>query len=131
MSGGGLAQFDTKNRVLQCPRDHTTMDEQHKNASFIDICGKCGGMFFDQGEMFGACGLKADPSFWDRQETTGPLRDSPIHCPRCDGHMLMQDIKRDESSVEIDRCAHCGGIWLDSGEILKFMEISDKMKPVV
>ena len=76
MSGDrGLSAIDTKNKVLRCPRDHSVMEEVNKNASFIDICQKCGGMFFDQGEMFGACGVKADPSYWDRPETGGVMKD--------------------------------------------------------
>ena len=132
MSGDrGLSAIDTKNKVLRCPRDHSVMEEVNKNASFIDICQKCGGMFFDQGEMFGACGLKADPSYWDRPETGGVMRDSALHCARCDGHMHAQDVKAGENQVEIDRCAHCGGIWLDEGEINKIMEISEHMVPHV
>ncbi len=129
--GGGLGKIDTKNKVLRCPRDHSVMEETHKNDSFIDLCGKCGGMFFDQGEMFGACGIKADPSYWDRPETGGVMRDSTIHCSRCDGHMLAQDVKQGGVHVEIDRCSHCGGIWLDQGEIEKIIEIGEMMKPAV
>jgi Zn-finger nucleic acid-binding protein len=132
MSGGlGLQGIDTKNKVLRCPRDHQVMEEVNKNASFIDICNKCGGMFFDQGEMFGAAGLKADPSYWDRPETGGIMKESPLHCSRCDGHMLAQDVAQNGVHVEIDRCAHCGGIWLDEGEIEKIIEIGEKMRPIV
>ncbi len=128
MSGGlGLSGIDTKNKVLRCPRDHQVMEEVNKNGAFIDICAKCGGMFFDQGEMFGACGLKADPSYWDRAETGGVMKESPLHCARCDGHMLAQDVSAEGIHVEIDRCAHCGGIWLDEGEVDKLMEISQHM----
>jgi uncharacterized protein len=129
MSGG--KKVDTKNKVLRCPRDHSVMKEENKNSAFIDICQKCGGMYFDQGEMFGACGVRADPSYWDRNETNAGMKDSPLHCSRCDGHMLAQDVKHGDLHVEIDRCAHCGGIWLDKGEIEKIFEISDAMKPVV
>ncbi len=132
MSGGlGLRSVDTKNKVLRCPRDHSVMEEVRKNESYIDVCNKCGGMFFDQGEMFGACGLKADPSYWDRPETGGVMKESPLHCSRCDGHMLAQDVKKEDTHVEIDRCAHCGGIWLDEGEIEKIIEISGHMKGIV
>jgi Zn-finger nucleic acid-binding protein len=81
--------------------------------------------------MFSAFGIKADPSYWDRPETGGIMKESPLHCARCDGHMLAQDVERNGTHVEIDRCAHCGGIWLDEGEIEKIMEISEHMVPVV
>ena len=41
--------------------------------------------------------------------------------------MLAQDVTKGELHVEIDRCAHCGGIWLDEGEITKLIEISEQM----
>jgi Zn-finger nucleic acid-binding protein len=129
--GGGLGQIDTKNKVLRCPRDHSVMRETRKNDATIDECDKCGGLFFDAGEMFGACGMKADPSYWDRAETGGVMKQSPLHCSRCDGHMLAQDVKAKDTHVEIDRCAHCGGIWLDKGEIEKIIEISEHMRPIV
>ena len=128
MSGDrGLSAIDTKNKVLRCPRDHSVMEEVNKNGAFIDICQKCGGMYFDQGEMFGACGLKADPSYWDRVETGGVVKESSLHCSRCEGHMLAQDVKSGDTHVEIDRCAHCGGIWLDEGEINTLIQISEQM----
>lgn len=128
---GGERKVDTKNRVLACPRDHSTMKEERKNETFIDICPKCGGMFFDQGEMFAACGARADPSYWDRPETGGTMKNSTLHCSRCDGHMLAQDVKHGSLHVEIDRCAHCGGIWLDKGELEKIIEVAEGMKPTV
>jgi Zn-finger nucleic acid-binding protein len=128
MSGGrGLQEVDTKNKTLRCPRDHQVMEEVNKNGALIDLCHKCGGMFFDQGEMFGAAGMKADPSYWDRTETGGTMKQSTLHCSRCEGHMLAQDVAKGELHVEIDRCAHCGGIWLDEGEINKLIEISEQM----
>ena len=34
-------------------------------------------------------------------------------CPVCDKEMLVLEFKL----VEIDHCAQCGGVWLDSGEL--------------
>lgn len=119
------------NKVLDCPRDGSTMAEHEMGNSILDICAKCGGQFFDTGEMFGAFGLKADPSLWDREETAGAVRDGSFKCPRCNKMMLTQDIKHDSDKVEIDRCGHCGGIWLDKGEVEQIMAIGMKMAPIV
>lgn len=131
MAHSKVAEKHMTNKILECPRDGSTMDENHMGESILDVCGKCGGQFFDTGEMFGAFGMKADPSLWDRDETAGAVREGKIKCPRCNKMMLMQDVKHESDKVEIDRCGHCGGIWLDKGEVDTIMSIGAKMKAVV
>jgi Zn-finger nucleic acid-binding protein len=131
MAHSKVAEKHMTNKILECPRDGATMAENHQGESILDVCGKCGGQFFDTGEMFGAFGMKADPSLWDREETAGAVREGKIKCPRCNKMMLMQDVKHDSDKVEIDRCGHCGGIWLDKGEVDTIMSIGAKMKSVV
>ncbi len=130
MAHSKVAEKHMTNKILECPRDGATMAENHQGESILDVCGKCGGQFFDTGEMFGAFGMKADPALWDRDETSGAVREGKIKCPRCNKMMLMQDVKHDSDKVEIDRCGHCGGIWLDKGEVDTIMSIGAKMKSV-
>jgi Zn-finger nucleic acid-binding protein len=116
---------------IECPRDHSLMKEVRLADAFLDVCEKCGGQFFDSGEMFAACGIKADPSYWDRPETGGSVRDGGAGCPRCHHPMLIQDVNYESHKVQIDRCGKCGGIFLDKGEIEQIMQIGDKMVPVI
>ena len=131
MDKPAVGKIATREKGLKCPRDESLMKETKKGDAFLDVCGKCGGEFFDSGEMFGAFGIKADPSYWDRPETGGAVRDGTLHCPICHTHMLIQDVKHDAEHVEIDRCGKCGGIWLDKGEIDTIMAISEKLQPVL
>jgi Zn-finger nucleic acid-binding protein len=131
MAHSKVGEKHMTNKVLECPRDGSIMAENVHGESVLDICAKCGGQFFDTGEMFGAFGMKADPSLWDRQETAGPVREGTFKCPRCNKTMVTQDIKHEADKVEIDRCGHCGGIWLDKGEVDQIMAISVKMAPVL
>ena len=132
MSGGtGVSKVNTDNKILECPRDKTTMDQVEVGEAHLDRCGKCGGQFFDSGEMFAAFGVKADPSYWDREEAGGAVKDHSFACPRCRKHMLAQDVKYEKDSVEIDRCGHCGGVWLDKGEVETIMAIGEKIKPIL
>jgi Zn-finger nucleic acid-binding protein len=131
MAHSKVAEKHMTNKILECPRDGATMAENHQGESILDVCGKCGGQFFDTGEMFGAFGMKADPALWDRDETAGAVREGKMKCPRCNKMMLMQDVKHEADKVEIDRCGHCGGIWLDKGEVDTIMSIGAKMKSVV
>lgn len=119
------------NKIPVCPRCKVDMKEIVQLNTFIDVCEKCGGTFFDQGEMFAALGTTADPSYWDRPETGGNVRPGNIACPRCNAAMLLQDVKYEDKQVEIDRCPACSGIWLDGGETTKIMSIGARMAPVV
>ena len=114
-----------------CPHDKTQMEHVTAGEAVLDLCRKCGGRFFDAGEMFAAFGIKADPSYWDRPETGGNVKAGARHCPECETSMLIQDVAYTTERVEIDRCGHCGGVWLDKGEIEKIMRISEKIAPVL
>ena len=114
-----------------CPHDKSLMTHVTAGEAVLDLCRKCGGQFFDSGEMFSAFGLKADPSYWDRPETGGVVKDGERHCPECEKFMLVQDVSYGGDKVEIDRCGKCGGIWLDKDEIKKIMDISEKMRPIL
>ena len=131
MARAAVGNVHMSNKVLDCPRDRTVMTETHVGESHLDVCGKCGSQFFDAGELFGAFGVKADPSSWDHEKTGSALRESKIDCPRCNARMLTQDIKHEADSVEIDRCGKCGGIWLDKGEVEQIMAIGEKMQPII
>ena len=127
MAHSAVGAKHMKNVVLECPRDHSIMKEHEQGEAVLDVCQKCHGQFFDTGEMFGAFGVKADPSIWDRPEAGGSVRDGNIKCPRCHHAMLIQDVKYEAQSVEIDRCRSCGGIWLDKGEVDQVMAIGEKI----
>jgi Zn-finger nucleic acid-binding protein len=115
----------------KCPRDKALLGEHKEGDARLDACGKCGGHFFDSGEMFKAFGIKADPSYWDRPETGGTVSQSELPCAQCSVFMLKQDVKYEGFEVEIDRCGKCGGIWLDKGEAETIMKIGDKLQPLL
>jgi Zn-finger nucleic acid-binding protein len=116
---------------LRCPRDKTMLHEIKAGDAWIDRCPKCTGAFFDQGELFAALGTTSDPSYWDRPETGGVTRTGGVPCCRCESDMVLQDVAYGGEKVEIDRCGHCGGLWLDGGEADKIMRIGAQMQPVV
>jgi Zn-finger nucleic acid-binding protein len=121
----------TKRKEAVCPRDAQPMAAETTGEAELDVCGKCGGQFFDSGEMFAAFGIKADPSYWDRPETGGVVKQGELKCPLCGVFMLAQDVKFQGKEVEIDRCGTCGGIWLDRGEAETIMAIGDEIHPLL
>ncbi len=127
----GAIHHERKKHDRACPHDKSLMAHVTAGEAVLDVCRKCGGQFFDTGEMFAAFGIKADPSFWDRPETGGVVRDGERSCPECAKFMLIQDVAYGGQRVEIDRCGKCGGIWLDKDEIQKIMDISEKLRPTL
>ena len=131
MSEPAVKKIHLDRKDARCPRDRVTMRQLASGQAILDVCGTCGGQYFDSGEMFAAFGLKADPSYWDRPETGGSIGTSALKCPACNDFMLAQEVKYAGERVEIDRCGKCGGIWLDKGEVDTIMKICDGMRPIL
>jgi Zn-finger nucleic acid-binding protein len=131
MDKPAVGKVRLREKGLTCPRDNIQMAETVRGEAILDVCRKCGGQYFDSGEMFAAFGIKADPSYWDRPETGGSVKDGTLSCPVCHTHMLIQDVKHEDKHVEIDRCGKCGGIWLDKGEVEQIMKIGQGLKPIL
>ena len=47
-----------------------------------------------------------------------------MNCPTCKSAMITLEL----ADVEIDHCVHCGGIWLDTGELEVLMDDPLKAK---
>lgn len=45
-----------------------------------------------------------------------------MDCPACENAMITLEL----ADVEIDHCVHCGGIWLDGGELELLMDGPEK-----
>ncbi len=54
--------------------------------------------------------------------------DPKIRCPK--DRMVMERI-RVENAVDVDRCAHCGGIWLDGGELEDLLGLPGGAKDLI
>jgi len=90
----------------------------------VDACeGGCAGIWFDAFEL-----QRVD----DQNELVGDTvlclqRDPNLvldatrkrDCPRCDGIKLKRHFFSAAKQVEVDHCPHCGGYWLDQGELEK------------
>ena len=88
----------------------------------IDVCRKCGGTWYDRGEL----AIQIPDGHMRDRLTNFPEvgEESPMACPRCGGLMRL----RHEGEVEVDFCTECKGVWLDIGEdeVLKYKAEWDK-----
>ncbi len=105
---------------MKCPACNSQLNNFNIDNVSLDACNLgCGGVWFDNHEL-----KKFD-------EAHEPLVDlniepkenlhrnpAPLSCPKCNGIKLFQRFSSIKRKVEVDECAGCGGIWLDSGEIL-------------
>jgi Zn-finger nucleic acid-binding protein len=72
-----------------------------------------------------------DFEIW-RTEDEFEMQTSSISCPRC--HVPLVAMEYGETEVEIDYCAQCESVWLDSGEFEGILtaleeEIAEKNVP--
>lgn len=92
-------------------------------------CFTCHGIWFDKNELKKVIDERdTDLSWmhfdlWTEKEKFGVARGKKL-CPECKKSMAI--IKYDNSDVEVDVCADCGGVWLDSGEFTKIIDFLEK-----
>ena len=79
------------------------------DATHIDVCPSCRGGWFDVSELAAVLSVAVDSLTPDDES----LKTSRI-CPNC-GVPLSQ-IMYPETSIEVDVCEDCSGVWLDQGE---------------
>jgi Zn-finger nucleic acid-binding protein len=112
---------------MKCPIDGGELSRQTYEANIdVDKCLECGGMWLDHQELEriqDTCErdytdeIKQLPDLVGRAYAMALARSKPpVQCPRCDQAMERRE-HGSCSQVMIDVCPHCGGIWLDDGEI--------------
>lgn len=86
----------------------------------LDECPSCGGIWFDEGEMKALLDQgdfavrQVEKEAVPRVESNSKVSDRS--CPVC--HIHLDTYRYDyESTVELDICRKCGGIWVDDGEL--------------
>ena len=88
----------------------------------VDVCdGGCGGLWFDNFELKQV----DEPHEHDGESLLDIPRDPDVRvdyaakrtCPRCRDVIMMKHFFSIQRKVEVDECAQCGGIWLDTGEL--------------
>ncbi len=108
---------------MLCPRTGEPMKEVEIGGVKVDVSMGCGGVWFDnfelqkfdeQHESAGDELIKIMEQFHNPDVDT----EAKIQCPRCESITLMRRFFSVKRHVAIDECAQCGGVWLDTGELL-------------
>lgn len=90
----------------------------------VDYCAECLGVWFDKNELANAKNDKDQQLNWLdfdvwRDKSKFSLQNINKRCPVC--RLPFVQVGYDDSSVKIDFCKHCQGIWLDRGEFKQIM----------
>jgi Zn-finger nucleic acid-binding protein len=115
---------------MNCLRCQTRMKKVVKDHVLVDQCTECGGIWLDGGELAmleqGAGLEQAEIMQQARRELLNEaerLVSVVGFCPTCEQEKLHPVQKR---GVELDVCRHCGGMFLDAGELEKMLEGEQK-----
>ncbi len=90
----------------------------------MDCCPKCGGIWFDKGELERALPA-ADPHL----RVPGDAAQMGAACPRC--RQPLYAFLYPQTRVGIEMCNACGGLWLDAGELKQIREAREQLPPAV
>lgn len=104
---------------MQCPNQHGELEKILFHHIEADYCPECLGIWFDKNELASAKDDKdkqlnwVDFDVWRDKKKFSALP-SNRRCPVC--RIPFVEVGYDKSSIKIDFCKHCQGIWLDRGE---------------
>jgi Zn-finger nucleic acid-binding protein len=114
---------------MKCPRDHAELTEKiYESDITVDACPECGGLWLEKGKLEAieesldndyTPELKEMPNLIEGAfERAEQMTARSLTCPACGSPMENHEYAYC-SQVMVDSCPHCGGIWLDEGEIMK------------
>lgn len=113
---------------MKCPACDNKLSRLNVSGVDVDICkGGCGGVWFDTYEF-----KKFDEPHEHAGEELLEVERNPElivdhsqkrSCPVCEGVTMMKHFHSVKKEVEIDECANCAGVWLDTGELAKIRSL--------
>ena len=110
-----------------CPDCSIALIKQNFHGVEIDVCNKCAGIFFDEGEVNQI--RKSGSNSFEELDAKVHIEDAPQtfeehldrKCPNC--QVVMSQYRYLYSSpIMLDSCNHCGGIWIENGELKAMAE---------
>lgn len=109
-----------------CPNDGRELQNVSFKGVTVSTCDTCKGMFFDRGALDLAKNSSDEDLRWidfdlfEEQDGKFSGSQSIKKCPK--DHIQMVSLKYKKSSVILDKCETCQGVWLDEGEFEKIMD---------
>lgn len=123
---------------MKCPRCHSVLSPNQYDGQTVEVCPGC------QGEWLGAGELQkivehhnevftpdeiASLAAVNMEIFTAERNDhDELNCPACADTRMEHFNYGETSGILLHKCAQCGGIWMDKGELLKVEEVVDGWK---
>lgn len=109
---------------MQCPADNSKLEQvlllSHYNASiFVDQCGICGGVWFDESELFTVKKGQEDKlKHLDSKsfKEISHINDKDFLCPKDKHKMVPYNDPLLPKDIVIKRCPCCSGLWLNRAD---------------
>lgn len=126
-----------KDPAVMCPGDGGEMRQvrilsHYGQPIFLDQCVKCGGIWFDESELFRSKRGEAERIESLDEETLrrpSEVKTPFLVCPR-DGAPLYQFHDRYfPQGIILERCPTCNGIWLNRGAFTEFQMARRDLQP--
>ena len=125
--------------MRKCPICKIQMGKDWLYNEEVERCGKCNGVFLDEGELGNLVSLMriyknvklSEPEIdtLDEIDTSHNLKSyigiyKPPLCPS-DGNKMSRD---DYGGLPVDICHECHGVWLDDGELISLKKTEHHIK---
>ena len=97
---------------------------------FLDQCDTCGGIWFDESELYRAKQGEAEKiDLLDTYilSTSTPVNSKAHLCPRDGAQLCRFNDANFPKDIFIERCPSCNGFWLNRGEFTKFQHARQAM----
>lgn len=115
---------------MNCPNDNAVMHPVRSTTHYdqmliVDQCSHCGGIWFDEGELFRAHNnqsKKIDAFDQDALLTSSPVLDILV-CPRDSTPLHTFSDPAFPTELIIESCGSCHGIWMNRGEFSQYQDI--------
>jgi len=122
---------------MLCPNDNTEMRQvriasHYGGPIFVDQCESCGGIWFDESNLFRAKqgeAEKIEALNIETLRTPSVIENSTLFCPRDRGAMQRFTDKYFPQDIVLVRCPSCHGIWLNRGTFTKYQQFRQKLMP--
>ncbi len=111
--------------MKSCPKCEIELKQRIIGPVEIDECEKCKGVWFDSDELRKAKDATdsdlnwMDFEIWKHEDKFKP-KETKVSCPVCNTD--TEAIDYGATSIEVDFCPSCQGIWLDKDEFSKIIQ---------
>jgi uncharacterized protein len=121
---------------MKCPNDKhdilpVTVSSHYGQPVVIDQCPECGGIWFDQSELYLAKkgeAAKIDPLNVAVLASATTLVNPDLTCPRDGSRLFRFQDRYFPEQIVVARCPACNGIWLNRGEFVHYQDAREKLR---